>query len=77
MGRDRRAGSGESRLILVDRYCPNPDCPSRQRFGKRRWLCATEEGAYTKVKCPKCKRYWVWQDEELVEAGTLVLEDML
>lgn len=61
----------------INRYCPNPDCPNWRRFGNRRWLCETEKNAYTRAKCPKCKQYWTWVDEQLVEAGTLVLEDAL
>lgn len=66
----------------VKRYCPNPDCPSQRRTRKGgksrgRYLGGSEKNAYVELFCIECKMWFAWKDEQLIEIGTIILEDNL
>lgn len=69
--------SSMKRLERVDRFCPNPDCPHRRKFGEAKYIGSGQHGAYGRWHCRSCMQWWAWDGEVLVEVGTMVLEDKL
>jgi len=72
------AGPLKDRLegnLKVKRFCPNPECPSLRITRRKRYLGTSAARAYTEMRCSSCKSWWAWEDEILIEVGTLVLED--
>ena len=61
----------------IERYCPNPECFTWKLRGNRRFLCEVDEKAYLRIKCHSCNTWYVWDNGELEEVGTMVLEDVL
>lgn len=61
----------------TERHCPNPNCPAWRVKGNRRFLCEIDANAYLRIRCHSCKTWYVWNNGELEEVGTMVLEDSL
>ena len=63
---------------VVARYCPNKQCPNLQVTGKPRHLGESAIGAYTKIKCTSCKKWWAFNSHPALEdEGVEVIQDVV